>query len=145
MSARRAKPLASCFLPHTLPLCLNSAVQGLNPTSAMWCLFPTKVMPHPLPTNNQQSLYKGTTHVMSNKILCLLLSLIIFLVWSSLFFFYVYFQIILPDLEHLIHHRLDSTISKTLEMHLRETSHPISTSTFKVVLNFRVFFVCFLL
>ena len=58
------------------------------------------------------------------------------------FFFYVYFQIILPDLEHLIHHRLDSTISRTLETHLRETSHPISTSTFKVVLYFRVFFVC---
>lgn len=69
MSARRAKPLASCLLPHTLPLCLNSAARGLNPTPAMWCLFPTKAMPHPLPANNQQSLYKGTTHVMSNTIL----------------------------------------------------------------------------
>ena len=34
---------------------LNNAGQGLSPTSAMWCLFSTRAMPHPLPTNNLQS------------------------------------------------------------------------------------------
>lgn len=40
-------------------------------------------------------------------------------------------QIILPELEHLVLHRLDSTISKTLETQVRETSYP--TSTFKTL------------
>lgn len=59
---------------------LNNSGQGLSPTSVTWCLFSTRAMPHPLPTNNLQSLYKGTFLVMSDTIVCLLPSLIIFLV-----------------------------------------------------------------
>lgn len=66
---------------------LNNSGQGLSPTSVTWCLFSSRAMPHPLPTNNLQSLYKGTFLVVSDTIVCLLPSLIIFLVWSSLPFF----------------------------------------------------------
>lgn len=59
---------------------LNNSGQGLSPTFAMWCLLSTRAMPHPLPTNSLQSLYKGTFLVMSNTMMFLLPSLIIFLV-----------------------------------------------------------------
>lgn len=53
---------------------------------------------------------------------------LIFLAFFPMFFLC---QIILPELEHLVLHRLESTISKTLETHLRETSYP--TPTFKML------------
>ena len=49
-------------------------------------------------------------------------------------------QIILPELEHLVLHRLESTISKTLETHLRETSYPTSTIKMLSIYKLQNFF-----
>lgn len=98
---------------------LNNSRARLKSNIRPWCLFSTRAMPHPLPTNNLQSLYKGTFLVMSDTIVCLLPVSLFF--WFDLpcLFSYVYMQIILPELEHLVLHRLDSTISKTLETQVR--------------------------
>lgn len=137
MSPRRAKgnrqtprPLASAASHSWFLFSLNNSGQGLSPTSVTWCLFSTRAMPHPLPTNNLQSFHKAPFLSCRTTIVCLLPESHYFF-WFDLpcLFSYVYMQIILPELEHLVLHRLDSTISKTLETQVRETSYP--TSTFK--------------